>query len=104
MTYVIYHKETTRLKGKAYKTHAAAKAQLTRMSKTWFRERYTPLYPDVDRSEDPLFQYGIAEVTVFYREIEKTVTRVNAMTGQPFEESANTPFATSPASENYWCS
>ena len=104
MTYVIYHKDTTRLKGNVYKTVAAAKAQITRWSKTWFRERYIPLYPDVDLSEDPVFQYGIAEVTLFHREIEKTVTRVNAMTGLPFEESVNTPFAVSPASENYWSS
>lgn len=104
MVYVIYHKDTTRLKGNTYKTVAAAKAQITRWSKTWFTERYMPLYPTVDRGEDPLFQYGIADATVFHREIEKTVTRINAMTGLPFKESANASFATSPSSENYWSS
>ena len=103
MGYVIYDKATTRTKGKySYKTHSAAQAAITRWSKIWFRERYTPLYPAVDRGEDPVFVYGIAEAEYFRKNIEKTVTRVNLMTGAEYRESVNTPLACSPASETYW--
>ena len=40
----------------------------------------------------------------FYAEIEKTVTRKNAMTGVSFEEPINTPYSCSAASESYFCS
>lgn len=103
MGYVIYDKATTRTAGKySYKTHAAAQAAITRWSRIWFRERYTALYPTVDRSEDPVFVYAIAEADHFRKNIEKTVTRVNLMTGKEYEEAANTPLACSPASETYW--
>jgi hypothetical protein len=104
MTYVIYDKTTTRIKGKldGYKTHAAAQTQITRWSKIWFRERYTPLYPAVDRGEDPIFVYAIAEADHFRANIERTVTRVNMMSGKEYTESVNTPLACSPSSETYW--
>jgi hypothetical protein len=103
MGYVIYDKTTTRTKGKySYKTHAAAQAQITRWSKTWFRERYTPLYPTVDRSEDPVFVYAIAEAEHFRKNIERQVVRTNMMSGKEYTESVNTPLACSPASETYW--
>lgn len=103
MGYVIYDRATTRTKGKySYKTHAAAQAAITRWSKIWFRERYTPLYPAVDRGEDPVFVYGIAEAEYFREHIEKTVVRTNLMTGAEYTESVNTPLACSPASETYW--
>ena len=83
MAYVIYDKATGRIKGKieGYKTPAAATAQITRWSKSWFRERYTPLYPAVETSEDPIFVYAIALADIFYKEIEPRVRRVNLMTG-----------------------
>ena len=104
MTYVIYDKATTRIKGKlgGYKTHAAAQAQLTRMSKIWFRECYTPRYPEVPTSEDPVFVYGIAEVEYYARHIERTVVKTNMMTGEEYRESVNTPLHLSPSSETYW--
>ena len=104
MGYVIYDKATTRIKGKweGYKTVSAATAQITRWSKIWFRECYTPLYPTVDRSEDPVFVYGIAEDEYFRKNIQKTVTRINLMSGKEYTESVNTPLACSPASETYW--
>lgn len=103
MGYVIYELATTRTKGKmAYRTHAAAQAAITRWSRTWFQERYKPLYPAVDRGEDPIFVYGIAEANHFYANIERRVTRTNLMTGAEYSESVNTPLACSPASETYW--
>ncbi len=103
MGYVIYDKATTRTAGKySYKTHAAAQAAITRWSRIWFRERYTPLYPAVDRGEDPIFVYGIAEQDYFRENIERTVTRTNLMSGKEYTESVNTPLACSPASETYW--
>jgi hypothetical protein len=103
MTYVIYELATTRTVGKmSYKTHAAAQAAITRWSKTWFRECYTALYPNVDRGEDPVFIYGIAEAKHFYANVERRVTRVNLMSGVEYRESVNTPLACSPASETYW--
>jgi hypothetical protein len=103
MAYVVYDKATTRTVGKnSYKTHGAAQAAVTRWSKIWFRERYTALYPAVDRGEDPVFVYGIAEAEYFRENIERTVTRVNLMTGAEYRESVNTPLACSPASETYW--
>ena len=91
MGYIIYHKATTRIQGKAYKTHAAAQAQLTRMGKG--------LIEDADH---PKFNYGIAEVDYYHAHIEKTVTRVNLMSGKEYEESVNTPLHMSPSSETYW--
>jgi hypothetical protein len=104
MSYLIYDQKTGRIKGKVegYKTVAAATAQITRWSKIWFRERYTPLYPAVDRGEDPVFQYAIALADIFYRDIEPKVLRRNLMTGAEYEEPVNTPLYMSPASETYW--
>ncbi len=106
MAYVIYHKNSTMipvtLRGKTYKTVGAAQGVITRWSKDWFNNDYTPNYPAVDRGEDPVFQYAIAEVDYYYANIEKTVTRVNLMTGAEYTESVNTPLACSPASETYW--
>jgi hypothetical protein len=104
MAYVIYDKETTRIKGRldGYKTVSAATAQITRWSRIWFRECYTPRYPEVPESEDPVYVYGIAETEHFRKHIQKTVTRTNMMTGAEYEESVNTPLALSPSSETYW--
>ena len=106
MAYVIYHKNSTAipvtLRNKTYKTAGAAKGVITRWSKEWFNDEYTPNYPNVDRNEDPIFEYAIAEVEYYAKHIEKTVTRVNLMSGKEYRESINTPLACSPASETYW--
>ena len=106
MGYIVYHKDSTAipvtLRGKTYKTHGAAQAWITRLSKWWFNEVYTPSYPNVDRGEDPVFQYAIAEAEYYYKNIERSVTRVNLMSGVEYSESVNTPSACSPASETYW--
>jgi len=103
MGYVIYDKATTRTVGKnSYKTHAAAQAAVTRWSRTWYQERYKPLYPAVAESEDPVYVYAIAEAEYFRENIERSVKRTNLMTGAEYRESVNTPLACSPASETYW--
>ena len=106
MAYVIYHKASTAipvtLRNKVYKTHSAAQGIITRWSNDWFDNEYVPNYPNVDRSEDPIFVYAIAEVDYYYDSIERTVTRVNMMSGKEYTESVNTPLACSPASETYW--
>ena len=107
--FYIYEKSSTYIMGKvnkwdglvrpdhrqSYKTMAAAKAALTRMSK---RHRADLL----ESVNDPLFRYGIAEAEYFHKTIEKSRTRKNMMNGAEYTESVNTPSYMSPASESYW--
>lgn len=82
--YCIYNVESTKLyTRKYYKTPAAAKAAITRAA--------------LDKTE-----WAFAEVKYFRDCIEKMVTRTNLMSGKEFQESANTPYYCSPASETYW--
>ena len=78
-----------------YKTMAAAKAALTRMSK---RHQAAML----DSVNDPQFRYAIAEAAHFHNTIEKTRERTSLMSGKPYTETVNTPAHMSPASETYW--
>jgi hypothetical protein len=99
MSYVIYHKNSTRIhKDKVYKTMAAAQATLTKMNNAYRKDIANPI------EDAPLFQYGVAEYTLFKQMIEKRVLRTNLMTGKEYYEDANTPWACSPASETYWSS
>ena len=86
MTYVVYHKDTTRLAKRAngdqyFATEAAGKRHITR-------------YLNSD--------YAVAELSYYEDNIEKTVERVNMMSGETYTESVNTPLCCSPASETYW--
>ena len=102
MAYVIYRKDTTaipaQLRDKAYKTLPAAKAALTRFNTAWAKTR-GKLGNEPDA---PVFTMGIAEVGYYYSNIERTVTRVNMMSGAEYTESVNTSLACSPSSETYW--
>lgn len=106
MGYIVYHKASTAipvtLRNKVYKTHSAAQGVITRWSNDWFNDEYTPNYPNIDRSEDPIFVYAIAEVDYYYDSIERTVTRTNLISSVEYDESINTPSYMSPASESYW--
>jgi len=107
--FYIYEKTSTYIMGKlnkrdglvrpdhrqSYKTMAAAKAALTRMSKRYRADM-------LDSVNDPLFRYGIAEAEYFHKTIEKSRTRKNMMNGAEYTESVNTPGYMSPASESYW--
>ena len=107
--FYIYEKTSTYIMGKlnkrdglvrpdhrqSYKTMAAAKAALTRMSKRYRADM-------LDSVNDPVFRYGIAEAEYFHKTIEKSRTRKNMMNGAEYTESVNTPGYMSPASESYW--
>ena len=79
----------------SYKTLAAAKAALTRMSKRYRADMR-------ETANDPQFRYAIAEAAYFHSTIEKTRTRTSLMSGEAYTESVNTPAHMSPATETYW--
>ena len=89
--YYIYDKQSTRILNKpskpyqqaAYKTMAAAQAQLTRMHNKHVKTK--------DAATSPLYTAAIAEAAYYASNIEKTVTRKNMMTGKEYTESVNTP-------------
>ena len=107
--FYIYEKTSTYIMGKvntrtgevrpdhrqSYKTMAAAKAALTRMSKRYRADL-------LDSVNDPVFRYGIAEADYFHKSIEKSRTTSNMMSGKPMVEPVNTPNYMSPSSEAYW--
>ena len=107
--FYIYEKSSTYIMGKinkwdgmvrpdhrqSYKTMAAAKAAITRMSK---RHRADML----ESVNDPVYRYGIAEAEYFHKSIEKSRTTSNMMSGVPIVEPVNTPNYMSPSSEAYW--
>ena len=107
--YYIYEKSSTYIMGKmdrrtgevrpdhrqSYKTMAAAKAALTRMSKRYRADL-------LETVNDPVFRYGIAEANYFHEIIEKDVKKRSWMSGNEYFESVNTPAHMSPASETYW--
>ena len=110
--FYIYEKSSTYIMGKlntrtgevrpdhrqSYKTMAAAKAALTRMSK---RHRADLL----ETVNDPVFRYGIAEAEYFHKTIEKKRVVYSIMDQEktkPITETVNTPRYCSPSSEDYW--
>ena len=107
--YYIYEKTSTLIMGKmdqrtgevrpdhrkAYKTHAAAQAALTRMSKRYRADL-------LETVNDPLYRFGIAEAAYFHKTIERRRTRTNMMSKVEYTETVNTPNYMSPASEAYW--
>lgn len=100
MTYVVYHKETTKLLRSPsggvgcykefYKSEAAAKAALTRASRPWRKNAV--------KAED----YAVADAETFRTKIEKTVTVRSLMNGALVEQPVNTPRCCDPSSELYW--
>ena len=107
--FYIYEKSSTYIMGKvntrtgevrpdhrqSYKTMAAAKAALTRMSKRYRADL-------LDSVNDPQFRYAIAEADYFHKSIEKSRKTSNMMSGKPMVEPVNTPNYMSPSSEAYW--
>lgn len=79
----------------SYKTMAAAKAALTRMSKRYRADM-------LETANDPQYRYAIAEAKYFHSTIEKSRTRTSLMSGKPYTETVNTPAHMSPATETYW--
>ena len=107
--FYVYEKSSTYIMGKmntrtgevrpdhrqSYKTMAAAKAALTRMSKRYRADL-------LETVNDPVFRYAIAEADYFHKSIEKSRTTSNMMSGKPIVEPVNTPNYMSPSSEAYW--
>jgi hypothetical protein len=110
--FYIYERSSTYIMGKmdkrtgevrpdhrqSYKTMAAGKAALTRMSK---RHRADLL----DSVNDPLYRFGIAEAEMFHMFIEKKRTVYSIMDEakeNPISETVNTPGYMSPSRESYW--
>ena len=107
--YYIYERTSTFIMGKMntrtgevrpnhrqrYKTQAAARAALTRMSKRYRADM-------LDTVNDPQFRYAIAEAAYFHNTIEKTRVRTSLMSGKAYWETVNTPAHMSPATETYW--
>ena len=114
--YYIYEKSSTLIMGKSrsngyevrpdhrksYKTMAAARAALTRMSKQWFMDYGR--WAQEPAENDPVFRFGIAEAAYFHKHIEKQVKRkvLEGFGGKEYYEPVNTPSYMSPASESYW--
>ena len=107
--FYIYERSSTYIMGKmnsrtgevrpdhrhSYKTMAAAKAALTRMSKRYRADM-------LETANDPQYRYAIAEAKYFHSSIEKSRTRTSLMSGKPYTETVNTPAHMSPATETYW--
>jgi hypothetical protein len=82
----------------SYKTMAAGKAALTRMSKRYRADLKETV-------NDPLYRYGVAEAEMFHTFIEKSRTVYSIMDQakeNPITETVNTPGYMSPSSESYW--
>ena len=78
-----------------YKTMAAAKAGLTRITKAENLLPTDPNYAD--------FRYAICEADMFHKLVEKQVKKKNMMDPtKEFMEPVNTPGYMSPSSETYW--
>ena len=110
--FYIYERSSTYIMGKvnkydgvvrpahrqSYKTMAAAKAALKRMSKRYRADM-------LDSVNDPVYRYGIAEAGYFHQNIEKKRTVYSIMDQakeKPITETVNTPSYCSPSSESYW--
>jgi hypothetical protein len=92
----VYDKQTTVIQ-KTCKTHSAAKAWVTRKQKEFLK--LNGLYVSND---GPLFDWGMADADYFHKNIEKSETKRNLMTGKAFVQPVNTPRSCDPSTETYW--
>lgn len=92
----VYDKATTVIQ-KTCKTHAAAKAWVTRKQNEFLKN--SGIYVSND---GPLFDWGLAEEQYYHLFIEQRVTKRNLITGKEFTQSVNTPRCCDPSSELYW--
>jgi len=115
MSYVIYREDNTAIVEvtryrpykvtSSYKSLAAAKAALTRMSKKYWKDSVAKNDYNIDR--DPQFIYGIAESQHYYDRIEKQVTRTGIMPGTGKEHTVTMSInevggVCDPFTERYW--
>lgn len=112
MAYVIYREDTTAIVEvtryrpyrvtSSYKTMAAARAAITRMTKAAQKDMSTY---NIDK--DPQFIYGIAEVDHYHKRIERQVTRTGIAPGSGKEITITMSInavggCTDPFTERYW--
>ena len=104
--WIVYNKETTALvrytskngnETSQYYGIGAAKAAVTRMQKQYLKDNGLMVSND-----GPLFDYNIADRDHYQKNIAKTVTRKNLMTGLEYQEDINTPMCCSPVTERFW--
>ena len=76
------------LKPNMYCTESSAKAGLTRAYNSH----------KIKNKND----WAISDCMEFHNNIEKRETKINMMSGKPFEQSVNTPLCCDPSSETYW--
>ncbi len=96
MSYVVYEIDSTLLlhrlskecKREYFETKPAASAALTRACKK---------DANLDRSH-----FSIAERPHFFQCIEKKETKINLLSGLPFEQGVNTHICCDPSSETFW--
>ena len=109
--YVIYNKTSTAIKEivryrpykvtASYKSEAAAKAAITRLSKAAQEQA------DYNIDKDPQFILSIAEAQFYFDNIEKQVTRTGIMPGTGKESTITMSVnkvggCTDPFTETYW--
>jgi len=97
MSFVIYHKETTRLlRVRARSAGCFTESFAVKGAATQALNR------EVKAGRAKAEDYAIVDRTTFLTKIEKMVERVNLMSGKTYLEPVNTPNYCSPASEAYW--
>ena len=107
MTFVIFHKDTTRYlrifrnrywqNADFYKTEAAAKASLSREAKkTHLSRACADDGKGFDANDYVILPYDE------FKKIEKTEIKHNLIGGGAFEQSVNTPSCCDPSTETYW--
>lgn len=84
MAYIVYNIATSRIEY-TYNNATVAKRQMTRLN---------------NRAGE--VKFAVTDGVTYYANIEKTVEKINMMTGLPYMESVNTPNYCSPSSESYW--
>ena len=113
--YVIYNKADTSIVEvrrqrpfritSSYKSMAAAKAALTRMTKQYWEDSVAK--DSYNLKKDPQFIYGIAEAEYYYSNIEKQVTRTGRTPGGNEEVTITMSIndvgtCVDPFTETYW--
>lgn len=101
MTYLVYNRDTSKVL-KAYKTHAAAQAALTRAFK---KTLLTPakIGRTYLKTQEDVMRLGIAEQSHFYNSIDRVVIVRSLMTGAEVQiRESDRGGPCDPSTERYW--
>jgi len=91
--YVIFDRETTKIT-RSYKKSTGWQFDIFKSIAT--------AKSAMTRKKLDVTKFDIAEFDYFKKNIEKTETRINLMSGKPFEQPVNTPLYCDPSTETYW--